>query len=66
MMRAIATFLLASLAVCVSAQVTDNNGTFSCAIPNGAYCAGDSLITNIILRCTNGTGHPGNCNDNLA
>ncbi|KAK5008942.1 hypothetical protein LTR28_003295, partial [Elasticomyces elasticus] len=57
-MRAIATFLLASLAVCVSAQVTDNNGTFSCAIPNGAYCAGDSLVTNIIIRCTNGTGHP--------
>jgi len=30
------------------------------------YCAGDSLKTNIIVRCVNGCAQPGNCNDNLA
>jgi len=29
-------------------------------------CAGDSLKTNIIIRCVNGCPQPGNCNDNLA
>jgi len=30
------------------------------------YCAGDSLKTNIIVRCVDGCAQPGNCNDNLA
>lgn len=38
------------------------NGSFSCPIPNGAYC----LAENIILRCIGSLGFPGNCNDNLA
>ncbi|KAI7232449.1 hypothetical protein KC330_g5914 [Hortaea werneckii] len=42
----------------------ENNGTYTCAVPNGAYCAGEN--TNIIIRCTDGVGQPGNCNDNLA
>ncbi|PBP25514.1 hypothetical protein BUE80_DR003590 [Diplocarpon rosae] len=44
------------------------SGTFICPAdkPNGAFCAGDSLSTNIIIRCKDGVGQPGNCNDNLA
>lgn len=59
---------LAFAASLATAQVTYNSttGTFSCAIPNGNYCAGDSLSTNIIIRCNNGVGGPGNCNDNLS
>ncbi|MCJ1357451.1 MAG: hypothetical protein MMC33_007447 [Icmadophila ericetorum] len=52
-----------------SAQFTINpNGTITCAAsdPNGDFCAGASLSTNIIIRCTSGVGQAGNCNDNLA
>ncbi|OBT50827.1 hypothetical protein VE04_09484 [Pseudogymnoascus sp. 24MN13] len=35
-------------------------------VPDVVYCAGDSLKTNIIIRCTGLVGQPGNCNDNLA
>ncbi|SLM37901.1 hypothetical protein LPUS_07892 [Lasallia pustulata] len=59
--------LFAALATVVTAQVTFlPNGTYSCAIANGDYCAGDTLVTNIIIRCTDGVGQPGNCDDNLA
>lgn len=40
------------------------NGEYSCEVPDGAYCAGAN--SNIIIRCTDGVGRPGNCNDNLA
>ncbi|KAF7507491.1 hypothetical protein GJ744_010422 [Endocarpon pusillum] len=49
-----------------SAQVEYNNGSFVCAEPDANYCAGNSLSTNIIIRCTGTEGQPGNCNDNLA
>merc|ERR1712014_2528 len=56
------------LAALASAQdgytYNENNGTFTCSVPNGAFCAGEN--TNIIIRCTDGVGQPGNCNDNLA
>lgn len=41
---------------------TDN--TFICTKDKGlaAYCAGGDII----IRCANGIGQPGNCNDNLA
>lgn len=42
-----------------------SNGSFTCVLPNAAYCAGDSLESNIIIRCVDGTGYAGNCNDNL-
>lgn len=55
------------LAAAASAQVTYDNGTWTCAEPNTAYCAGDSLTQNIIIRCDEKCqGQPGNCNDNLA
>ncbi|OBT80660.1 hypothetical protein VF21_00302 [Pseudogymnoascus sp. 05NY08] len=41
-------------------------GKWTCHVPNAVYCAGDSLKTNIIIRCTGLVGQPGNCNDNLA
>lgn len=70
-MRSVATIvLIAASAAIAQAQVTYNasTNTFTCPAsnPNGDFCAGDSLVTNIIIRCTNGVGQPGNCNDNLA
>jgi hypothetical protein len=43
-----------------------STNTWTCPIADGVYCAGDSLKTNIIIRCTGTVGQPGNCNDNLA
>ena len=63
------TALFVASATLTSAQVVYNEttNTFSCpTAPNGAFCAGDSLKTNIIIRCSNGFGRPGNCNDNMA
>ncbi|KAH8687966.1 hypothetical protein BGZ60DRAFT_466138 [Tricladium varicosporioides] len=68
-MKYSATILAASAAIASAQVIYDSStGTFTCPAsnPNGAYCAGDSLVTNIIIRCNNGVGQPGNCNDNLA
>jgi len=61
-----ALFLAASAAV-ASAQITYNGSNIICPAsnPNGTFCAGNSLSTNIIIRCVNGVAQPGNCNDNL-
>ncbi|KAE9375261.1 hypothetical protein N431DRAFT_463359 [Stipitochalara longipes BDJ] len=61
-----ALFLAASAAI-ASAQITYNGSTIICPAnnPNGNFCAGTSLGTNIIIRCVNGVAGPGNCNDNL-
>lgn len=61
--------LVAGLHTFADAQITVNdNGTISCPATGSAFCAGDSLSTNIIVRCPTpgGQGQPGNCNDNLA
>jgi len=59
--------VIAASAAVSSAQLISNpNGTFTCPIANGSYCAGESLSINIIIRCLNGVGSPGNCNDNLS
>jgi hypothetical protein len=62
--------IIAASAAFASAQVVYNSttGQFVCPAsnPNGTFCAGDSLSTNIIFRCVNGIGGPGNCNDNLS
>lgn len=66
-MKSFTTLILAASAALTTAQVTYNDdGTFTCAIADAAYCAGTSLQTNIIIRCTGHVGQPGNCNDNLA
>lgn len=55
--------VLVSAAV-ASAQVTLDNGTYTCSKPNVAFCAGDSLKTDIIIRCdSTGRGQPGRCSD---
>jgi hypothetical protein len=65
-MKSFTTLVLIASAALTTAQVTSNpDGTFTCAIPNAAYCAGDSLTTNIIIRCIGTVGQPGNCDDNL-
>lgn len=52
----------------VSAELVYENGEFKCLgdAAGKNFCAGDSLQTNIIIRCTGEKGQPGNCNDNLA
>lgn len=47
-----------------SGGVTFNpDGTYTCEKPNAAYCAGDSLKTDIIIRCYGTKGQPGRCSD---
>ncbi|KAH8818013.1 hypothetical protein F5882DRAFT_388043 [Hyaloscypha sp. PMI_1271] len=62
-----ALLLAASAATLASAQITSNGSQIVCPanMPNGTFCAGESLGTNIIIRCVNGVAGPGNCNDNL-
>lgn len=57
--------LLAVSAAAVSAQLTIGNGnTYTCAKPNQSYCVGDSLKTDIIVRCdATGNGIAGRCSD---
>lgn len=61
------TSVLLSLA---SAAIAVNNCTsniITCpATGNFNVCSGDSLSSNIIIRCADGCPQPGNCNDNLA
>lgn len=66
-MKSAAVILVASAAL-ASAQATYNStdGKYYCAEPGQAYCAGESLLTDIILRCdSSGIGQPGRCTDNL-
>jgi hypothetical protein len=39
------------------------NNAFICPPNANALCAGTSLTQNFIIRCNNGVGTPGNCND---
>ncbi|KAK2065440.1 hypothetical protein LY76DRAFT_276298 [Colletotrichum caudatum] len=67
-MKTSATLVLAASAL-ASAQVVYNSttGQYTCSRPNVAFCAGDSLATDIIIRCdANGLGQPGRCTNNLA
>ncbi|MCJ1427688.1 hypothetical protein MMC29_005593 [Sticta canariensis] len=56
--------------VCAQVVVDPTTGRITCPVSAGptslAYCAGESLVTNIIIRCRGTFGQPGNCNDNLA
>lgn len=61
-----AAILAVASAALASAQVTYYpNGTYYCSKPNAAYCAGDSLGTDIIIRCYGHVGQPGRCSNNL-
>jgi len=66
-MKSIISITVASAAL-ATAQVTYNpDGTYTCDKPNVAYCAGDSLGTDIIIRCNStSAGQPGRCSNNVA
>lgn len=61
-MKSIISYALASAAL-VTAQISYNetSGEYLCEKPDAAYCAGDSLGTDIIIRCTGTKGQPGRC-----
>ncbi|KAH8651395.1 hypothetical protein BX600DRAFT_516965 [Xylariales sp. PMI_506] len=67
-MRAFTATSLAAVIGVATAQATFNSttGQWHCPIADGAYCASSSLMSSLIVRCTNGVGQLGNCNDNLA
>ena len=63
-MKNSALIVILASAMAVSAQVTLDNGTYTCSKPNVAFCAGDSMKTDIIIRCdSTGRGQPGRCSD---
>ncbi|EOD43715.1 hypothetical protein UCRNP2_9566 [Neofusicoccum parvum UCRNP2] len=66
--RFLASMFVLSIVDLSRGQYTYNEttGAYTCSTASGAYCGGSSLSTNIIIRCTNFVGQPGNCNDNLA
>ncbi|KAK4038018.1 hypothetical protein C8A01DRAFT_38044 [Parachaetomium inaequale] len=64
-MKTTSVLLLASAAL-ASAQVKYEDGKYVCEQENASYCAGDSLGTDIIIRCNGKVGQPGRCSDNLA
>ncbi|MCJ1301876.1 Muc22p [Hypocenomyce scalaris] len=63
----VATVLATSVGL-ASSQISFSNATnsFVCPASGGSFCAGNSLTTNIIIRCSGIVGTPGNCDDNLA
>lgn len=68
-MELVSTFnpMLSSIFLLITLS-NSTTGVFTCPAnsPNGAYCAGNDGKSNIIIRCEDGVGHPGNCNDNLS
>ncbi|KAF4555713.1 Hypothetical protein D9617_2g056760 [Elsinoe fawcettii] len=65
-MKGFSTVALLSTVALAAAQFhfNEKDSTFACTQDSGlaAYCAGGDII----IRCSNGVGHAGNCNDNLA
>ncbi|KAL2757900.1 hypothetical protein ACRALDRAFT_2040230 [Sodiomyces alcalophilus JCM 7366] len=60
--------LLFAWSALTAAQVTYNNNTgeYVCDRPNANYCGGNSLETDIIIRCNNASqGQPGRCAESL-
>ncbi|KFY24358.1 hypothetical protein V493_05290 [Pseudogymnoascus sp. VKM F-4281 (FW-2241)] len=56
----------AALTSATGPEYDPETNTWKCHVADAVYCAGDSLKTNIIIRCTGLVGQPGNCNNNLA
>ncbi|KAK6007490.1 hypothetical protein QM012_004304 [Aureobasidium pullulans] len=65
-MRVTISVLLATAALSAAQVIENGNGTYTCALPSGAYCVSSSLESNMIIRCTNGIGYTSNCDDRLA
>ncbi|KAH6845055.1 hypothetical protein B0I37DRAFT_406648 [Chaetomium sp. MPI-CAGE-AT-0009] len=65
-MKTSSILVLASAAL-ASAQVKIEDGKYICEKANAAFCAGDSMGTDIIIRCDgNKVGVAGRCSNNLA
>jgi hypothetical protein len=65
-MKATLSLLLATAAFSTAQVIKNGNGTYTCALPSGAYCVSTSLESNMIIRCTNGIGYASNCDERLA
>ncbi|KAF1351032.1 hypothetical protein BDV97DRAFT_368711 [Delphinella strobiligena] len=69
-MKAISILVASAAALCAaqdpSVITVHPDGSYTCTVQNAAYCAGTSLDSNLIIRCVNGSGQVGNCDDNLA
>lgn len=65
-MKATLSLLLATAAFSTAQVIKNGNGTYTCALPSGAYCVSTSLESNMIIRCTNGIGYSSNCDERLA
>jgi hypothetical protein len=61
-MKTTSILFLASAAL-ASAQVKYEDGKYVCEQENASYCAGDSLGTDIIIRCNGKVGQPGRCSN---
>lgn len=62
-MKAVAVSSLLVMGAALVSAAESSGGSIQCHEPNGSYCAGDSLQTNIIVNCQNGVASPSNCND---
>lgn len=65
-MKATISLVLATAAFGTAQVIKNGNGTYTCALENGAYCVSASLESNMIIRCTNGIGYASNCDERLA
>ncbi|KAI4725962.1 hypothetical protein E4T49_06279 [Aureobasidium sp. EXF-10728] len=65
-MKGTVNILLATAAFSAAQVINNGNGTYTCALPSGAYCVSSSLESNMIIRCTNGIGHASSCDERLA
>lgn len=65
-MKATLSLVLATAAFSTAQVIRNGNGTYTCALENGAYCVSASLESNMIIRCTNGIGYASNCDERLA
>ncbi|KAI4745713.1 hypothetical protein E4T50_03908 [Aureobasidium sp. EXF-12298] len=65
-MKATSSLLLATAALSTAQVIKNGNGTYTCALPSGAYCVSSSLESNMIIRCSNGIGYASSCDDRLA
>jgi len=60
---AIALVASAALAYGQGYTFDEATGKYTCSKPNVAFCVGDSMQTDIILRCMGTVGQPGRCGD---
>ncbi|KAH0191161.1 hypothetical protein KCV03_g6428, partial [Aureobasidium melanogenum] len=65
-MKATSSLFLATAALSTAQVIKNGNGTYTCALPSGAYCVSSSLESNMIIRCSNGIGYASSCDDRLA